>query len=62
MQDYHVKTIDYKQDKIKLQIWDTAGEEKHESLTSIFYKDANAIIFAYDITSLKSFEKLNEWI
>ena len=45
-----------------VNIWDTAGQEKYRSLTKIFYKDAKAIIFVYDITTEYSFNELkNYW-
>lgn len=37
--------------KVKLQIWDTAGEEKFRSITPMYYKNAAAVILIYDITS-----------
>ena len=36
---------------IKLQIWDTAGEEKFRSLTPMYYKNAAAVILVYDCTN-----------
>ena len=47
--------------KINLELWDTAGQEKYRSLTQIFVKNSKIIIFAYSVTSLKSFESLNFW-
>ena len=47
--------------KITLELWDTAGQEKYRSLTQIFVKNSKIIIFAYSVTSLKSFESLNFW-
>ena len=51
------KTVKIKElDKeIKFDIWDTVGQEKYRSLAKIFYKDAKAIIFVYDITTEYSF-------
>ena len=51
-----------KKSEIKLQLWDTAGEERFKSLTSIYYKDAQAIIIAFSIASLESFENLRVWM
>jgi len=43
-------------------VWDTAGQEKYRSMAKIFYKDANAVIFAFDITRRNSFEEIkNYW-
>lgn len=45
----------------KLQIWDTAGQENFKSITRIFYKGANCVILAYDITKRDTFEHLGLW-
>ena len=47
---------------MKLQIWDTAGEEKFRSLTPMYYKNAQAVILVYDQSSIDSFESLQKWI
>ena len=48
--------------KYKLEIWDTAGQEKFRSLTKIFIKDSKIVIFVYDITTQKSFEEIDFWV
>lgn len=35
---------------IKLQIWDTAGQEQFKSITKLFYKNSQAAIIVYDVT------------
>ena len=48
---------------LRLDIWDTAGQEKYRALTQMFYKDANAAVLVYDITRKDSFEELTKyWI
>ena len=44
--------------KLKLDIWDTAGQEKYRSLTKFFYKDAAIAILVYDITRKVSFDEI----
>ena len=44
--------------KLKLDIWDTAGQEKYRSLTKFFYKDAAIAILVYDVTRQQSFNEL----
>ncbi|KAJ6232871.1 ras-related protein rab-37 [Anaeramoeba flamelloides] len=39
-------------------IWDTAGQEKFESLSTFYTRDAGAAIIVYDITSKSSFDSL----
>ena len=48
--------------KYRLEIWDTAGQEKFRSLTRIFIKDSKIVIFVYDITTKKSFEEVDYWV
>ena len=56
-----IEYIDYGK-TIKFDIWDTVGQERFRSMAKIFYKDAKVIILVYDITSLKSFDALqNYW-
>jgi GTPase SAR1 family protein len=35
---------------IKLQIWDTAGQEHFLSITNLFYKNSQAALIVYDVT------------
>jgi Ras-related protein Rab-22 len=46
---------------LKLDIWDTAGQEKYRSLTKFFYKDAAIAILVYDVTNKSSFTELSEY-
>jgi Ras-related protein Rab-2A len=51
------------EDKIlKLQVWDTAGQESFRSITKIFYRGAHVVILAYSIINGVSFESLSEWL
>ena len=44
-----------------MDIWDTAGQEKHRALAKIFYKNSKAFLLVYDITNKKSFEEINNY-
>jgi len=46
---------------IKLQIWDTAGEERYRSITSAYYKGSKGCFIVYDITNPQSFDDLMKW-
>jgi small GTP-binding protein len=48
--------------KYTLNLWDTAGQEKYDSLTKIFTKNANIVILVYSIVDKKSFQSLNKWL
>ena len=58
---YTEKEFEIKGNKIKFQIWDTAGEEKFRSVVKNYYKRSSAAILVYDITNSKSFKQLDEF-
>ena len=60
--DYKTKIININDMNISLQIWDTAGQERFRSLAKSFMKDADGILFVYDITNKKSFDNIKNWI
>ena len=45
-----------------LGIWDTAGAERYESMSRIYYRSARAAIVCYDLTRKESFEKVKFWV
>lgn len=47
---------------VEMQIWDTAGQEKFRALGPIYYRNAHVGIIVIDITSLVSFQHIDEWI
>lgn len=47
---------------IKLQVWDTAGQENFRSMIRVFYKGSHAAFLVFDITRAESFENLEEWV
>lgn len=47
---------------IKLQIWDTAGQESFRSITRSYYRGACAALLLYDITRRDSFLHLTQWL
>ncbi|EGW32646.1 uncharacterized protein SPAPADRAFT_61705 [Spathaspora passalidarum NRRL Y-27907] len=47
---------------IKFEIWDTAGQERYKSLAPMYYRNANAALCVYDITSRVSFNRAQDWI
>ena len=45
-----------------INLWDTAGQETYQSITKLFIKGSEIVIFVYDITNKKSFQHLDDWI
>ena len=61
--DYKLKNVQLDDGKmVKIQIWDTAGQDRFRSITKNYYKGAHGIILIYDITNQKTFENVKNWI
>ncbi|CAH3039453.1 ras-related protein Rab-37-like [Pocillopora verrucosa] len=60
--DYKNKIVDVEGTKVKLQIWDTAGQERFRSITHAYYRDSQALLLLYDVTSESSFENIRAWL
>ncbi|KAF9392475.1 Ras- protein Rab-2A [Podila verticillata] len=48
--------------QIKLQIWDTAGQESFRSITRSYYRGAAGALLVYDITRRDTFKHLTTWL
>ena len=46
---------------VTLQVWDTAGQEKFQSLGYQFYRGSDCCALVYDITNQESFNNLDSW-
>ena len=47
---------------LKLQIWDTCGQEIYRSLITNFYRSTALAIICYSVTDKKSFEETEIWL
>ena len=60
--EYKMKTLMINGKKIILRIWDTSGQERYRSITQNFYRNANGILFVFDITNKESFNNIKLWL
>lgn len=60
--EYLSTVIEVDNNPIKLQIWDTAGQEKFRSIAKSYFRHAVGVIMVYDITDRKSFDDLAFWL
>ena len=61
--DYKKKDVNLDNGKtVKVQIWDTAGQDRFKSITKNYYKGAHGIILIYDVTTRKTFDNVRKWI
>ena len=55
------KNYIFDNNEVKVQIWDTAGQEKYRSITSSYYKGAQGCLLVYDITRKETFDNIDKW-
>ena len=62
--DFFTKDVDFTNlnRRVRIKIWDSAGQERFRSLTQSFFRNANGIIIVYDISNYETFENLKYWI
>ena len=61
--DYKLKNVKMEDGKIvKLQIWDTAGQDRFRSITKNYYKGANGIVVIFSVTDKRTFGNVKSWI
>jgi len=60
--EFLTKISEIKGKKIKLQIWDTAGQEKYKAITNSFYCNSNAALIVFDLSIKESFERIDYWV
>jgi small GTP-binding protein len=53
--DFYLSEIDVNGKKIKVKIWDTAGSEKYMSISAVYYRKADGVVFVFDVTKPRSF-------
>nr|BAJ21304.1 Rab-family small GTPase Rab2E [Tetrahymena thermophila] len=60
--EFGSKNIEVDGYTIKIQIWDTAGQESFRSITRSYYRGSVGALLVYDVTKEDSFQDLNKWI
>lgn len=60
--EFGSRTVTINTSPVKLQIWDTAGQEKFRSITRSYYRGAAGALLVYDITRRETFEHLTSWL
>jgi small GTP-binding protein len=60
--DFKIKSIEINGKIYKLQIWDSAGQERFAAITKNYYRGAMGIIIVYDVTRRESFDMVGKWL
>jgi len=60
--EFGSRNVNVDDKSIKLQIWDTAGQESFRSITRSYYRGAAGAILVFDVTRRETFTHLNRWL
>ena len=60
--EFGTKSIKIGKTLIKIQIWDTAGQESFRSIARSYYRGAVGVLLMYDITNKDSFINVYRWL
>ncbi|OMJ93913.1 hypothetical protein SteCoe_2962 [Stentor coeruleus] len=60
--EFRIKEINIENKAVKLQLWDTSGQERFRAMISSYYKGAHCILILYDSSNRESFVNLVNWI
>ncbi|KAF2365811.1 Small GTP-binding protein domain [Trinorchestia longiramus] len=60
--DYRNKTVRVDGSAVRLQVWDTAGQDRFRGLGWTQYKDVHAVMILYDVSNRDSFNRVRNWV
>jgi Ras-related protein Rab-6A len=60
--DFMSKNIRFRGQNIKIQIWDSAGQEKYKGLIPSYVRNSSIVFIVYDISNRSSFDNIPNWI
>ncbi len=59
--EFGTKMLEVGGKTVRLQIWDSAGQENYRSITRAYYRNTICTLLVYDVTSRKSFDDVKVW-
>lgn len=60
--DFKVLTFERRGKIVKLQLWDTAGQDRFRSITQSYYRGSHAVMLVFDVTNRESFDNVRQWV
>lgn len=60
--NFMLKDIKMGDRKIRLSIWDTAGQEKFRKIVETYYAKAHGIVLVFDLNQKRTFDELEYWL
>lgn len=60
--DFRVLTFEKREHVVKLQLWDSAGQERFRGITHSYYRGCHGVMLVFDVTNRQSFENVATWM
>jgi small GTP-binding protein len=60
--DFSIKNIVVDDKLCKLQVWDTAGQDRYRNITKAYFRCADVVVVAFDVTDVASFRHIQAWL
>eukprot|EP01128_Nolandella_sp_AFSM9_P001222 TRINITY_DN1132_c0_g1_i2.p1 TRINITY_DN1132_c0_g1~~TRINITY_DN1132_c0_g1_i2.p1 ORF type:complete len:210 (-),score=25.61 TRINITY_DN1132_c0_g1_i2:173-802(-) len=60
--DFKIRTVVVNGKNVKLQIWDTSGQERFRTITSSYYRGGHGILVVFSVTDSESFRNVRSWL
>ena len=60
--DFYTKTIEVDGKTIKIQLWDSAGQEKYKAVARGYYRNVVGGFLVFDVKDRASFDGLSQWL
>lgn len=61
--DFYARMVELRPGfRVKLQLWDTAGQEKFRSITRSYYRNSVGVLLVYDVSNRQSFKNIQSWL
>ena len=60
--DFKTKAITLMWQRVRLQLWDTNGQERFRSITRSYYRGAHGVALVFDTTDPTSFANVTRWV
>ncbi|MFX1576252.1 MAG: Rab family GTPase [Promethearchaeota archaeon] len=59
---FHVKDIVVGENVLRMQVWDTGGQERFGPIRQLYYRGAKGVLLVYDQSNVESFNRVEYWL
>lgn len=59
---FHVKDIVVGENVLRMQMWDTGGQERFGPIRQLYYRGAKGVLLVYDRSNVESFNRVDYWL